>query len=439
MIRKVKWNGIFDELSEAVGSEEYTIQFSGSNSAMMELMEECPDTVSIIKNKDARSKKTINLKSYVSEIHNDSIEEYDECEEIRAEIEFCEKYGYEWRSNGKHLTAEENAQNFYVRGLYYRDVRGKDKKAQRLFRLSYALDISLGNQNPRAEDDIDFSCEYDFANMFYYGSEFCSPNYEKALEFYEKTNDLSGVDYVRIAECYERAAEILFSLNEYDSALEKYNEAIYNYGLYTDYCEENKNDPDADDDDVEFWQSMIDYYNTQVSITYLNIAECYFSLDDDINQFKSLKSAVIYDENNYFAQDRLGGCYLCGIGTTEDCKKAAHCFYKAALHDYPIAYYHLGAYYEVFVKDYGVAEEIYKLGIEAGSEDCEERLSKMPDSSDTRTNNGKLFTKYNIKKGLKAGTNALGIIGVATGKKYLSDIADVADSLISSILDEDEL
>ncbi len=443
MIRKVKWNGIFEELSKAVGSEEYTIQFSGSNSAMMELMEECPDTISVIKNKDARSKKKINLKSYVSEIHNDSIEEYDECEEIRAEREFCEKYGYEWRNNGKHLTSEENAQNFYVRGLYYRDIRGKDKKAQRLFRLSYALDISLGNQTPRAEDDIDFSCEYDFANMFYYGSEFCSPNYEKALEFYEKMDDLSGADKVFIADCYEKIAEILFILDEYDSALEKYNDAIYNYGLYTDYCEENKNDPDADEDDIEFWQSLIYVYNTKVSIIYLSIAECYSELEDEKNQFKSLESAVLYDEENYLAQDWLGFCYLCGIGTSENPEKAAHCFYKSAEHDYPDAYYHLGLYYEKEIGDADKAQEIYEAGVELGSEKCEERLSEMvynpyDDEYDDLENNH-FFTKDNLKKGLKAGANALGVIGSVTGNPIVSGIAEGAKSLISSILDEDEL
>lgn len=47
MVRKVKWDGIFEELAKAVGAEEYTIQFSGSNSAMKVLMEECPEDSNI--------------------------------------------------------------------------------------------------------------------------------------------------------------------------------------------------------------------------------------------------------------------------------------------------------------------------------------------------------------------------------------------------------
>ncbi|MCD7811593.1 MAG: sel1 repeat family protein [Ruminococcus sp.] len=55
MMRKVRWNGIFEELAKVVGSDEYTIQFSGSNAAMLELMEECPEGVSLIKAKDSKT------------------------------------------------------------------------------------------------------------------------------------------------------------------------------------------------------------------------------------------------------------------------------------------------------------------------------------------------------------------------------------------------
>ena len=47
MMRKVKWDGIFDELKAALGTEEYEIQFSGTRAAMKVLMEECPETVTI--------------------------------------------------------------------------------------------------------------------------------------------------------------------------------------------------------------------------------------------------------------------------------------------------------------------------------------------------------------------------------------------------------
>ena len=54
LIRKIKWNGIFEELASVLNSEEYTIRFSGNNTAMKNLMEECPDTVQILKEKNSR-------------------------------------------------------------------------------------------------------------------------------------------------------------------------------------------------------------------------------------------------------------------------------------------------------------------------------------------------------------------------------------------------
>ena len=47
MMRKVKWDGIFDELKNVLGTEIYEIQFSGTQEAMNELMAECPETVKI--------------------------------------------------------------------------------------------------------------------------------------------------------------------------------------------------------------------------------------------------------------------------------------------------------------------------------------------------------------------------------------------------------
>lgn len=50
MMRKVKWDGIFDKLKSVLGTDEYDIQFSGTRDAMKVLMEECPETVSIYSN-----------------------------------------------------------------------------------------------------------------------------------------------------------------------------------------------------------------------------------------------------------------------------------------------------------------------------------------------------------------------------------------------------
>lgn len=47
MVRKVKWDGIFEELAKVVGSEDYTIQFIGSDTALSILSEKTPENISI--------------------------------------------------------------------------------------------------------------------------------------------------------------------------------------------------------------------------------------------------------------------------------------------------------------------------------------------------------------------------------------------------------
>lgn len=47
IIRKVKWNGIFEELFAVVGSESFTIEFIGDEKWLDVLNEECPETVNI--------------------------------------------------------------------------------------------------------------------------------------------------------------------------------------------------------------------------------------------------------------------------------------------------------------------------------------------------------------------------------------------------------
>lgn len=47
MMRKVKWDGIFEELKNVLETEIYKIQFSGTLEDMNVLMEECPETVKI--------------------------------------------------------------------------------------------------------------------------------------------------------------------------------------------------------------------------------------------------------------------------------------------------------------------------------------------------------------------------------------------------------
>lgn len=58
MMRKIKWDGIFEELTKFIGSESYHISFTGEEKWLSTLEEECPETVTISlysKNDDSAS------------------------------------------------------------------------------------------------------------------------------------------------------------------------------------------------------------------------------------------------------------------------------------------------------------------------------------------------------------------------------------------------
>ena len=71
-MRKTQWDGFFEEMEKACGSNEYTVQFSGSAKAMKELMAECPETVDIHKAKKKSSAQTFANNEATSQ-GNDSI------------------------------------------------------------------------------------------------------------------------------------------------------------------------------------------------------------------------------------------------------------------------------------------------------------------------------------------------------------------------------
>ena len=430
MVRKVKWDGIFEELEKVIGSDEYTIQFSGSNSAMKALMEERPETIEISKKRNSHNKSKISANT-----QNEKSEKQKKRELfLQRKADFLKKYGAAYQySNNDNL--QQVADHYYAQGIWNRDFRGWKSKGERFLIMSYVLETSLGSKNPKAGNEIDYNDRNlkKIANMFYYGGYYASPNYEKALEFYNKIEDLKGDDYINIAECYEKIARCNFLTGDYHNSISNFFDAINNHSSYIEYCNDNQLESE-DEEDFESWQSCIDFHNQEISRIYVELSDCYLKLEDKKNIFESFKSAVEYDEENYLAQNYLGFCYLFGFGTSENFPDAAHCLYKAAEYDYPDAYYYLGCYYEI-IRDTEKAKEIYKAGVELGSEECEERLSEMEHNS---LNGNKIFTKDNLKKGLKAGVKAIGLIGSATFNPLLSGIAGGAESLISSIIDEDD-
>lgn len=368
MMRKVKWDGIFEELANVTGSEEYTIEFSGSNSAMRVLMEECPEDVEIMRRKNTHNKKTANKKSCATKSQNGLSEKHNEHKE-KAKVKFCAKYGNKWNDNGKHLTGEENAQSFYVRGLWYRDIIKNYRKAEQLFRLSYALDVSLGNPNPRAENDMDFSdnSKFKLANTFYYGSICCSPDYYKALEYYKQIEDSLGVyGQSNMAGCYEKIADGLCWEENYTLSISKYLESIRLLEYVMNYYSDEINDAE-DDDWIEFYTIQLNYVKDDIGRCYYRIAQCYSSIEDYKKAVEWYTKAAEY--GNEYAQNALGDCYYFGRGVEQNYEKAVEWYTEVAEQGYSDAQYKLGCCYywgDGVSQNYEKAVEWYTEAAEQG-------------------------------------------------------------------------
>ena len=80
-MRKVKWNGIFKELADFIGSDNYNITFSGKDEDMNSLKEECPKTVNIEKDSNASSESAEELENQAKQL--DSEEKYEESFKLR--------------------------------------------------------------------------------------------------------------------------------------------------------------------------------------------------------------------------------------------------------------------------------------------------------------------------------------------------------------------
>lgn len=73
MIRKVKWNGIFEELSAVIDSESFTIEFVGNEKWLEVLDEECPETVTIALKQEKTVEKDVSSISTVHIVYNKPI------------------------------------------------------------------------------------------------------------------------------------------------------------------------------------------------------------------------------------------------------------------------------------------------------------------------------------------------------------------------------
>ena len=367
MMRKVKWDGIFEELAKVVGSQEYTIQFSGSNAAMNELMEECPETVSIQKNKGnvSKSVEASNIDSSTS--NNSDMTQKDRVLEIasRFAYHFIETIASGKEDFGTTILEELNQSDYD----YLLELASNGEPAAVFFNL-------IVNSE---DEEIVFSSYDDLAKKRFLPAEALSlvsvfddksfsADYLQVAEYIKDIEASSLKDYLSDGmKDIEDIAHELANRQRYEESFAirqsvigyNYNVSISNLGWHYHYgkgVEKNLEqavkyykkaialgdtwskdklkelciDPDTPFYDPELSDDMktiLDFFNNEeYAIADQN------ELDEVIDKLSKYAK-----QGNPTAQFTLGKCYLEGIGVEESLQKARVWISKAAENGHPTA------------------------------------------------------------------------------------------------------
>ena len=371
MMRKVRWDGIFDELKAVLGTEEYEILFSGTRAAMRVLMEECPETVTISFQKGEKSAQSKNnsSKSVPSQKNSSSANEYS-----------AEKYDDLWKNEDYETLLP------IVRSAAESGNSEEQSDLGVMYQLGFgvAIDISTALKwYLKAAEQGNSSCMESVAQIYSgrtNGSEQIK-NSKKAEEWFKKaekaTVDKSNFDYEayysfllnegRNKEAFEvlkRGAKNGRMLSLLDLANTYYWGEDYwlgDFGVSQDFLKAG-----------EWFEKAADAGAAEAM---MRMAEfCLYAQgnvqEDNDRAFQYLQNAVEKDDELPYAHLLLGKCYYYGWGTSENLRKAKEQFRIAADSYSTEAMYWLGIIY----RDEGNGKEATKWLQKAGDNDFSDGL-----------------------------------------------------------------
>lgn len=352
MMRKVKWGGIFEELSKAVGSNEYDIVFSGARNAMKALMEECPETVTISYQKsdssDSKIVSTENNESNIS-VHNENvIYEHEKVVELRNAKKDKEAFEIACSAadNGDTLAQKDLAEMYeYGRGVE-RDINAA---------LKLYLEAS----------EQDASCMIKVAEIYSGQSNDLIKDPKKAEEWFKKAEACCSVEdfekdfgwhsYVYFLKDEGREKEAFEALKHW--AKLGITEALEHLGYAYYFGQENKyfgysHIPENENEARSWFFKAAEKGSADGK---LRMGEFYFYGEAGVHQnyskaFQYFSEAVVINDelsNDELSlvHEMLGECYIDGLGINVNIKKAKKHFQKAADLDSPKAMYYLGNIY----------------------------------------------------------------------------------------------
>ncbi|MBO5572045.1 MAG: sel1 repeat family protein [Ruminococcus sp.] len=320
MMRKIKWDGIFDELKAALGTEEYEIKFSGTRTAMKMLMEECPETVTI------NYQKSGNQTSSSSEAE----ETYKRAKEYYDNSDYTQAFNY-FRKAAEmgHAGAQCDLGDCYDSG---EGVKQDQKTAVEWYKKSSAQKYAPGERS---------------LGLCYYYGDGVPQNYTEAVKWLSlavEQND--AIAQWVLGECYYCGRGVnkdVSKAREYyrRSAEQNDPDGQYNYAVLL--CMEDE-DEDIDWENGIKWmqkaadagqEDAIDFLKdidkTAVSEDAVELENRASALDDEGRYEKSYNLRLRAAElGNIISMSNLGWHYQYGNGVGQDYEKAFSFYKKAA-------------------------------------------------------------------------------------------------------------
>lgn len=350
MMRKVKWDGIFDELKNVLGTDEYEIQFSGSRAAMKVLMEECPEMVAISFQKSKAQVKIQTASTTNSALTSDRTSNGFDYDESKIQ---------ELWENSEHdllrpmlLTAAEKGISDAQRrlGIMYRFGQGVDAD------LTVALGWYLKAAEQGDSNSMLAVAEI-YAGVSYFGeADESIKDTIKAEEWFEKA--VAASDESDLGIVYDAYSRFLLDQDRKNESFEMLIKAsdsgndsaafmlgnIYYFGSDT-------YDIDKDDDMALKYYSKGAEVDDPDGVCVARLGQVMIGKGEEKEGFANLTKALSImdsDKDSYLDEDHvainnlIGQCYFYGIGTSKKTNKAKNHFEISTEYDDALAMYFLG-------------------------------------------------------------------------------------------------
>lgn len=333
IIRKVKWNGIFEELSAVIGSESFTIEFIGDEKWLDVLNEECPETINIVCQSDTGKEKTsekdillsklcavlTNRRCYLQQIDPEYL--YNQAKKCRNINQAFQLY--------KKAADMGSIEALLEIGKYCYNSKG-----------TYLSHNEAFEYLKKAADKGNMEAQYYMGEMYFYGLRVMR-SYQLAIKYYKKAAENGYTAAMcKLGIAFYKANKIESAREWLEKALDagcKNSKELIELKKLTKpkSAEELYNEAKKLDDKGEYHKSF-DLYKQSADMGYTEAQletglSYYYGCGTERSSekaFEYFKKAA--DKNNAKAQFYMGELYYDGNGVKQNYSEAVKWYTKAA-------------------------------------------------------------------------------------------------------------